>query len=263
MIRKLNYTGRQKILVKDVRTTTRRVKSNLHKAHLSLDLTRYRPDLPPDAVVFFEAYTRTRVERYKVGIVHELDEIVEFECSLEPFTDVEVEGIHFRIKIVDQSGKHGRIVRIADRIPRHSQESADRHRKSILGVSYDDLGDRLWQLDLETGNMPYLILNENLAAPHRLARENDLFFALVYPQAVEHVLQEVLLDSPDSEDYSDSDDEDDWRFLWTQFALKLCGASSVPRGAEQRKEFIDDCVKAFCTRYGTLRRAEKALGGGE
>jgi hypothetical protein len=259
VIRKLNYTGRKKILVKDIRISTFRERAHRHTASLTLQLAGYIKDVPADSVIVFEAYTRTRVERFELGTVAEAGAVLDERCTLETFSDAEMEGIHFRVKIVDQSEKHGRIVAIADRLPRKISEKDDADRRSILGVDHDDLGDRLWKLDLEKDDIPYIIVNTALGNVRELARDNDVFFGLVYPEAVRQILEDVFLNE-DGEDYADCNDTSDWRFLWSCFARSLTATEKVPKHEEARKGWIEQCVQAFCSRYNTLNKASKALG---
>lgn len=259
MIRKLNYTQRKKILVKHARFSTVREKANQHHVNMSLALQDYIDDLPGDAVVFIEAYTRTKVERFKVANLNECGEILSQSYMLSEFSDIEVENLHFRVKIVDESDNVGRILAIADRLPRTSSLEQNENTKSILGVDYQDMGDRLWKLDLER-NIPYLVINNQLVNPKDLVKNNDLFFATVYPEVIRQILADIFLAEDSDEDYSDCDDPDDWRYLWSCFARNITGIIKVPKDIQERKEWIDDCIRAFCSKHRLLKRAEQALG---
>ena len=252
MIRKFNYTQRKKILVKHARCSTVRESLNKHHLNISLALGDYLDGIPDTAVVFVEAYTRSKVERFLVGEAGACRDIVSGRFPLGMFSDVEVENMHFRVKIVDVSGNAGRILAMADRLPRAGTPEYDEMRKSILGVDYEDMGDRLWRLDVDRADMPYLIINKNIIRPVEMVKNDDMFGALVFPEVVRLILDEVVMVS--GNDYADTNDPDDWRALWCNYAYKLNLHTEIPRTQEDRKDWVEDCVRMFCLKHKYLGR---------
>lgn len=263
MIRKLNYTKRKKIFVKDVSIGTSRESANLYKATVSLSLEDYT-ELPKDAVVVAEAYTRTKVERFEMGKVEDAEDGVLLKShTLRSFTDTEFECVHFRVKIIDRSGKNGRIIAAADRLPRKSNPDSLDNRKSILGVEYTDLGDRIWELDIQGSldSIPYIYVNNNLPNPESFAKNNEMFISLIMPEVVNRVLSHIL-DVDAEEDFNELDDPDDWRYLWLCYAKNLNPEELPAKNDEDGiRNYIDDCVKSFCTKHKVLKKTCSIIEG--
>jgi hypothetical protein len=257
VIRRFNYTGRRKI-------TRSRVQIVVHDdpgqrtfdAHLKLTGL----DLPPEAAVFVEAYHRAAYRRWDFGTV----------VHLTPPPDRTLDGIPtasplFRVKVVQRHEETGRILAAAERIVPVRADQADQERQSLLPVEYQDLGERIWALDLD-GDWPRLILNQRYEGLRDLARSGPEFLALVYPEVLRAVLARILEDpdlDPDGED-------DDWPTLWVRFVTGELGCGPPPGSSlegEAREPdptgWIDEAVTRFCVRMQVGREFARHLAGRE
>jgi hypothetical protein len=241
MIRRYNYTDRLKIPRENMKLAWVDDGSGClsFSCDLNLELDRL---LNPDGRVFVEAYSGSDVMRFDFGTVSHREppgdtRLIDFPPGLKPL---------FRVRVVEPDDEC-RILAWADRVVPLAPDEVESGRRSILPVEYVDLGQRVWDLRIES-NKFVLQLNASIKEPHDiavLAREAD-FVALVYPAVVRQILTHLLL-GPES-DAVEPDDE------WLNYAATLTGsrAPSADDGASE-EEFADDVeawihdvVEAFC-----------------
>lgn len=246
MQRKFNYTDRVKLLQADVRfSLTTEGKTATFDAVLELD----NYDLPPDALVFVEAYRQTAWMRFEWGTVSKLQiptdrRLTEFEST---------EDVLFRVRVTSPGShddEHGLLVAEADRIRLRGPEEAEDTREPLLPVIPDDLGDELWRLDL-VGEKPRLLLNRNAGADYRQIGRHPAFVALVYPAAMREVLGHILK----TEEHRDYDDYDNPNSRWLRFAVDVLGVGEPPdedADSERITEWIDAAVVAFAAKHKLL-----------
>ncbi|MBI2949003.1 MAG: hypothetical protein HYY23_15285 [Verrucomicrobia bacterium] len=235
MIRRLNYTGRIKIRRGDVRLTTREV-DGVWAFDADLRLKDY--ELPADALVFVEAYRQTSWMRFPFGTVAaihapplEKRRLIEFDS---------VEGIRFRVKVTQPHDEHI-LLAAADRIPLGEPED-DANKESLLPVVPFELGDELWQVDLD--DEPRLLVNKSASADWRLMALSPVFVSLVYPAVLREVLRSVLASG-----HRDTEDDSEWRSKWLRFATLLPGVDPEPPseddGEDAALRWVNDAVAAF------------------
>ena len=159
----------------------------------------------------------------------------------------------FRVKVVD--GK-GRILAVADRVIPRRSEDEDASKQCLLPVEFADLGHSIWRLDLD-GEWPSLLLNNRIDNIREIARADESFQALVYPEVVRQILNHIVI----VEDHTDPDtDPDDWMSLWLRFTIGLMGRKTLPpSGGEEhivldKGRWIDDAIEAFCASQHVVER---------
>ncbi len=249
MIRKFNYTGRKKIRRSDVRVELLRDDGNRRCFNLSLKLGDL--ELPENARIYVEAYHRSGYRRYDCGTVGRLqipaDRTLDgISASVMPL---------FRVKVVDRTGTHGRILAAVDKV----RPAADDHRpldgRSLLFVEYDDLGHAIWQLDLE-GDWPVLRLNRAVEEISMIASSDSRFLSLVYPEVLRQVLTRILI----VDEHADPDCDDDWPSLWLKLASSLPGMSAPYEASRAgRQAWIENAVEAFCSNFKLLEKFHQAF----
>ena len=237
-IRRLNYTGRQRLKQFDLRFVIQRPSNGEAIFEAVLILHRYK--LPGDAEVFVEAYRQTSWMRFRFGTVADLGP--RDELKLDEFDSPD--GVLFRVRVTSPSEKKGLLLAGADRIrPRRADEEQEEdNRIPLLPVKSDDnMGDEVYRLDFT--DHPILLVNARVGDWRSLARE-PIFVSLVYPAVLRELLSRILR----VESYSDTDDNDDWRSHWLRFATLLPGVSDPP-GEKDEDRFdvwIDESATAFC-----------------
>lgn len=239
MIRRFNYTGRQRINRSDVTFRLSLPPGGTPRASVDLSLENY--SLPAEADVHIEAYRQINWMRFDVGTVGDLWNTGPHLLSefLEP------EAVLFRVRVT-ASATAGRVLLAeADRIPWHSDSDSAGGRSPLLIPRGEDLGDELWRLDL-SGDTTLLLVNRQLGDWRAIARKPEFIYS-VYPNALRMILSSILLIELDNADW-DADDTDSWQGRWLAFAGRLPGMSSLPDDAipTDRLDWIEQAVQEFC-----------------
>ena len=220
MIRRLNSTGRKK-LSRDIASISL-VYDEKGELYFSGSVVLDEADLPGDAQVYVEAYYRNSYMRFPWGKVSELSSVKRKRFDL---TDIQSEYVYFRVKVVDLDGDVGKLLAQADRIQPRLPAETEKSRSSLLGVHFADLGDIIWDLDLDdVGVLPHLDVNDfDDKYPIRdYVGHNASFVGLVFPEVLERIVRHIYDDPPESED------EDSWKYKWMAFVNRLPGITNVP-----------------------------------
>jgi hypothetical protein len=243
MIRRINYTGRQRISRDDVKIVVYEKSGSSACFEAKLDLASY--DLPADAIVFVEAYRQTFLMRFDFGTCLEIEPpserfLTEFEST---------EGILFRVKATSQSPEQGKLLAEADRIPFRRAEEEDEERVPLLPVRSEDLGYVISKVDFT--DRPELLVNSSLG-DWRGAAISPVFVSLIYPQALREILTRILR----IEGYHDTDDPEDWRSKWLRYSTLLPGIAEPPEEDEEAPldDWIDEVVAAFSKKNEILQK---------
>jgi hypothetical protein len=252
MIRKLNFTGRKKIPLRNTMVTLMNGNNHPHSFDIQLDLSGL--NLPDEAFVYVEAYKRTSYMRFQYGTVGELivpanRDLTKIEAGVIPL---------FRVKIVDKSSQHGQIIAMADKIHPKGINDDNKEKVSLLHVEFsEDLGSQVWRLDLE-GDWPVLQVNNTIHSMKDITKSDEAFLALVYPEIVRQILNFII----ESEQLDPDIDEDEWYSLWVNFVSSLPGVGSPPTGRDpniktDQKDWVEKAVHCFCDRWHLLDQFQK------
>lgn len=252
MIRKFNYTGRIKIPRANIAITLTRRTEGPPVFNVQLDLTNL--GLPTDASVYIEAYYRDSFMRFDFGAVGAIKVPDNRLLDELPTQDV----VHFRVKVVDRTSKHGLILAVADGLT-----ATTSGRSPLLPVNFTPLGNIPWQLNFENDKPTLEVNNEGLGDSIReIVRTDEQFFALVLPAVLRQILTHIVL----LKDDVDLDSQDDWETNWIRFAQNLPGMVEWPsaphdREDERRKRlrWVDDAVESFCNFHKAASKFRNAL----
>src|SRR5579859_3761123 len=181
MIRRYNFTDRKKILRKYVSLRMFTGEAGFQEFEVTLDLSSY--DFPVGTAIFIEAYYRSSMMRFPMGLVSENQRFYTYRNTLSDLQDPQV---NFRIKLVDQSQHLGRLIGIADKIQTFNENSKQIVRVGLLPVKFTDLNDQIWMLDIPSdGTGPVLCVNATLNAgniPIAGMLKSTPFITLVFPE---------------------------------------------------------------------------------
>lgn len=249
MIRKFNYTGRKKIRRSNVQIDL--LRDNEGKRYFNIHLHLDDMTLPDNAHIYVEAYHRSGYQRFDFGTVGEKK--IPHDRGLQNFSDGAVPL--FRVKVVDKTSSHGRILASVDKIRPESVDNVPAGSQSLLFVEYEDLGNIIWQLDLD-GDWPVLRLNRKVEEISLIASSDSDFLSLVYPEAFRQILTRIILE----DEHTDPDCDDDWPSLWLKLACTLPGMSYPPQiGKTEQRAWIDNAVEAFSENFGILEKFNKSI----
>lgn len=242
MIRRLNYTGRIRLQRSDIKIVLKGAPGAIEfNADLN-NLTDY--DLPPESLIFIEAYRQTSWMRFSFGSVGKVlpaenRKLTEFDSP---------EGILFRIKITKSTDTHTLLAQ-ADRIPLTNPEESDSDLTPLLPGKPQKLGDEIYRLEFDNGAL--LLVNSEAGDYSQIVR-SPIFASLAYPSIFREVLMRVLV----VDAHDDDADPDDWRSQWSRFAKRLPGLGELPEPDKsvERIEWIDNAVSTFSQRQNTLEK---------
>ncbi len=249
MIRKFNYTGRKKIKRSNVRIDLLRDGNGKRYFNISLHLDDLA--LPANAHVYAEAYHRSGYQRYNFGTVG--DRKIPTNRRLGNFSESAMPL--FRVKVVDRTTSHGRILAAVDKVRPENVDKLPAGSQSLLFVEYDDLGNRVWQLDLD-GDWPVLKLNQHVEEISLVASSDNRFLSLVYPEVFRQILKRIIIE----DEHTDPECDDDWPSLWLQLACFLPGMSIPPQMSEpDQQAWIEKAVESFCSNFNMLEKFNQSL----
>lgn len=254
MIRRFNYTGRQRITSEHISIRLTPPKPvRMFEAQISLTDN----NLPLNAAVYLEAFEKTTIMRFPFGTVAQLLPPSQEERRLKEFEGTD--AFNFRVKVVDNSGYRGRILAESAPIQPVFPEDKEQRRRSLLPVRYGQIGEQPWKVEYPEGYMGDVKLLINNDIPDMTAfTQSAEFTSLVLPS----VLREILLRVGLYEDNYDPDDSSDWRCNWLRFASQL-GGPELPNKDESEPEEVfdwaDSVVDAFCSRHGMYTRYSRQL----
>lgn len=248
MIRKFNYTGRKKIKRSHVRIDLFRDNDGLRHFNIALRLDGLV--LPDTAHIYVEAYHRSGYQRFDLGTI--ADRVMPSDRALRRFSGLAVPL--FRVKVVDRRAAHGRILAAVDKIRPEKVDDNPVGSQSLLYVEFDDLGNRIWQLDLD-GDWPVLRLNQHAEGIALIAGSETKFLSLVYPEVYRQILSRILID----DEHNDPDCDDDWQSLWLKHARNLLGTSPPPGLKSEQNIWIEKAVDQFCAGFSILDKFNQSV----
>ncbi len=254
MIRRYNYTKRQRIKSEHVGVSVREISGAHPIARVSVSLDAY--ELPNDAQVVVEAYRKASYMRVGIGSVGNLSKNHEFVMT--EFSSPE--GVLFRVKVIGSSDglRHNGplLLAIADKIhPREGDEQEADCEKLIRFVPAELEGE-IWRMDFEDG--PVVQFEQSYWDDRSQIVRTGWFFPLVLPTILRESLRQALDDN-----YRNTDD-DDWRAQWLRFALSLPGNRTLPGEDESEIDtWINDKVAVFCRQLKMHERFNNATKMGD
>jgi hypothetical protein len=158
-------------------------------------------------------------------------------------TDVDrSSGILFRVKVVDESDKVGKIIAAAGRI-RPLNRDDDPGLKALLPLVSTDLGEDVWKVEME-GAAPVLQINNRIPGLRDRLMTDRLLQGAVFPHALATVLAKLL----GTDEY---EDEEQWVQDWKTFAGRLLGEELPDNLADEDNSLelatiVENIVNRFC-----------------
>jgi hypothetical protein len=236
MIRRFNYTNRLRIRRKDVQIKVRDEGGQIaFDADLSA-LAEY--ELPPESLVFVEAYRQASWMRFGFGQVGAITPAKNRLLSQFDSPD----GIKFRVKVTPHGDIHTLLAE-ADAISLARPEQKDGKRTPLLPVKPQKLGDEIYRLDFSgQDGRPLLLINSEAGNYADIGRA-PAFISLVYPAVFREILIRVLL----VDEHDDDANPNDWRSQWIRFASLHPGLGEFPEpeDADERGQWIEKAVAGF------------------
>jgi hypothetical protein len=242
MIRKFNYTNRQKIPREHIEVTLVNVGDRTYfNAILKSDGLKF----PTDARVYIEPFYGPDFLRFDFGTFASFQQPENTDITeLKSLSD----RIYFHIKIVDESAETGLVlgeIKIYDL----ADDKNPRGKASILYVNPVKMDtNEIWRLNFNSNeSMPVLEVNKAIEGIFDIAKGDPIFTSLVYPSAVRQIFHQIAFELDDFDEEGES-----WNCKWLQFGRQVLGVLDIPgehSTDEEKEDWINNVVKSFCTRH--------------
>lgn len=250
VLRRFNYTDRKKIRKTDVDITLieqpgmpPRFEAVLRLSHLGL---------PGEAPVFIEAYQSEIMQRFYWGTVS--DPKPSCDTSLRDLD--ETRPVRFRVKVVDPSGNHGRLLAAAFAITPKGDEPDEEGRQSIIDIKVKELDEVPYRIEFPDGERIQLTLNSRIPYAKDRLRQDPVFQAFIFPAIIRETLYRIFLkdDRLLESDTEGNGDDESWQGRWLMFAKRLYGDMEYEPSADNIDEFIDKVIEKFSKSYKLCER---------
>ena len=244
MIRTLNYTKRLTLSSDCVQIKLERAGDNTLVSASQLQLPG---GLPTDGKIFLEAYFQSLFQRFDLGTIN-VPRMPEGEMAvLREFYD----GcdVQFRLKVVDASGKEGRIAAVCAKINYRSGE--DGGRSPIIPVkTVGSLGQEIWRVVYENGFI--LELNQEITNIKEIITRDRSVRGVILPEVLRIVLTRILFENLDEE--SESGPVYEKASKWLELGKSFSGGiEPPPLGGRDHDldihNWVNDAVRGFCRRH--------------
>jgi hypothetical protein len=233
MLKKINYTGRRKILKNEATFSIHKEENNVSfDVNFKLDTT----DIPDHASLYVEAYYQETRQRFSFGRIDEQkppkDRLLN-EINLSGNT-------LFRILIVDEESAHGKLLASGEQF--RVWEDDKNNSQSLIAVEVKDLGSEVWKIEFDDCGEPELCIDRKI--PDAINRiSDDIFFqSLILPAAFREILTWYF--------WQGDEFGGEKRERWMEFAEVYGG--KIPKHLEDQEsivKWVDEVVMAFSSQF--------------
>lgn len=234
---RINSTGRKRIHREHVRirvaeTSSGQPPSFTADIQLPVDLK-----LNPLAKIYVEPYVKSSSMRFDFGTVGQVRSPV--NCVL---SDIDAGAtVLFRVKVVDETDEVGRILASANGIRAEDDADGD-DRRPLLPVRSVNLGEEIWQLDIDREAGPTLVVNSRVPDLIETLKRDIYIQGVIYPEVVRRLVREVF-----GADNGYEEDED-WVMDWKAWFAAQVGREIAEGEADDNEaleRLADDVAASF------------------
>jgi hypothetical protein len=242
-VSRLNYTGRKRIQRDCVSIG---VSGSPPNAVVGASFRLGDLGFPGAARVVLEAYAGWIVQRFDFGTIDQITSPT--DARLSEFDSTA--GLLFRLKVVGTGDRDGRLLGVADRL-HPSAEFDTIAQQSFVVVRPQDLGDRVWKLELDP-SQPLLLVNNRIVDHHDFLKRRDVA-ALLLPEVLSQLLRFAI-------ETGEEEDGSGWIGTTLRIGTRLAGREAPPSAEEEEvQRWTDEVVGAFARRHQFI----DAIIGGE
>jgi len=241
MSRRLNFTGRKKLLRTSIRILVHEAKGGQPQSFTAEVNIPSDLQLEPHARIYVEAYVGASAMRFDFGTVAAISHPE--DCFLN---DIDAgTPVLFRVKVVDETQHVGRLLAAANGI-RPEGDSDGTDRKALLPLRSCDLGEEVWRLDVDPDAGPTLAVNSRIPGIVERLPADAILMAVIYPEIVRQMARLVW----DTD--SGFDDDAEWFVDWKSWLSEQLGRE-VPTEQISDPELIDqlgnDVAQSFAAKH--------------
>ena len=237
---RINSTGRKRIHREYVRIHLNNGSGNLPPTFTADIQLPSELKLDPSAKVYVEPYVKSSSMRFDFGTVGQITPPA--NCLL---SDIDAGAtILFRVKVVDETEEVGRILASANGIRPEDDADGD-DRRPLLPVRSVNLGEEIWQLEIDKDGGPTLMVNSRIPDLIETLKRDVYLQGVIYPEVVRRLVLEVF--RPDSE----YDEGDEWVVDWKAWFESQLGreiADGETDDSEATASLANDIAAAFASK---------------
>ena len=189
MQRTLNYTEEK--INRDEATFSISYKNTIPEFKVEFNLDK--KNITPDARVYVDAHNNITRQRFDFG---EIQNITPPISTVLDEVDLSTPTL-FDIFIVDK--EKGKVLARGDRFRTDHETDDGENKSSILTITSHNLGQTIWKISYDQGEMPELLINENIPNLKEKLIEDPLYTGLILPAALKEILFFILFDDPDQD----------------------------------------------------------------
>jgi len=248
MIKRINHTGRKRILREHVQIVYRD-EGGVPAFDAKLELSSY--GLPDTARVFLEAY-RAPASWMRFDFGTKLKPLAPKDCRLREFDSPA--GIRFRVKITSIQESH-KILGEADGIPLSNPSDGEQKYVPLLKPEPASLGDLVFRVCFD-GPEPTFQINDQILNWQEAAL-SPVFVAITYPAVFREILTKIII----IDGHTDTEDREDWQSRWLRFATLMPGVTEPPDAddeEEDKRAWVDEAVDTFARKVKACELFENA-----
>lgn len=143
--------------------------------------------LDPSAKIYVEPYVKSSSMRFDFGTVGQMTPPV--NCVL---SDIDAGAtVLFRVKVVDETDEVGRILASANGIRPEDDADGD-DRRPLLPVRSANLGEEIWQLEIDREAGPTLVVNSRVPDLIETLKRDVFLQGVIYPAVVRRLVRDVF-----------------------------------------------------------------------
>jgi len=209
MKRRINFTGRKKIMQESVELNVTGLNTPNVAFSCSADLGRY--NFPESAAVFLDVYRYKYIrQRYSLGTVGSPVKIRDEKIpKFSPFP-----ALTFRITVTDQRQGSKLILGRSSPILFPSSKPGN-SASPILPLRYKNNINQVWCMDFESGK-PVLLINLGIAGIEEKVQNDALFRHSIFPAVLRETLFYLFI-------LKEPDEEDETTQKWIQYISETLG----------------------------------------
>jgi len=244
---RINSTGRKRIHREHVRIRLTEFGGG-HPPSFTADIQLPEDlKLDPSAKIYVEPYVKTSSMRFDFGTVGQMTPPV--DCVL---SDIDAGAtVLFRVKVVDETEEVGRILASANGI--RPQDDADGDdRRPLLPVRSANLGEEIWQLEIDREAGPTLIVNSRVPDLIETLKRDAYLQGIIYPEVVRRLVREVF-----GADTGYEEDED-WVMDWKVWFASQVGRE-IAEGETDDNEAVELLADEVAASFASKNRFASTL----
>jgi len=258
MKRRINFTGRKKIMQESVELNVTDLNTPNVAFSCSADLGRY--NFPESAAVFLDVYRDKYIrQRYDLGTVGSPVKIR--DEKIPKFSSYPV--LTYRITVTDQ-GQGGKLILGRSSPILFTSSGPGSSASSILPLRFQKNMNQVWRIDVESGKF-VLLINSGITGIEEKVHNDALFRHSIFPAVLREILFYLFI-------LKQPDEEDETTQKWIQFISETLGfhddldilrdEDDEDEGTdyERKMEVIESIIERFSCKNFTLQ--SDSLSGG-